>query len=246
MREETEFRPKPMVEVGGMPILWHIMKGYAQYGYKRFILCLGYKAWVIKDYFLTYQFAVNDFILNIGTHSAQFLQSGAERDDFEISFVDTGSNTLTSERLLRVAHLLKDTPFMLTYGDGVSDIDIAALVQHHKTMNAQHGIMGTITATHPKSKYGLVATDEVGRLTKFSQYPQLPDYTNAGFMVFESGILDMCQPGKMIEDTLIEATNQGKMSAYKHEGFWHSMDTVKDKEDLEKLWASGPAWKTWR
>lgn len=245
MREETEFRPKPMVEVGGRPIVWHIMKGYAQHGFKKFILCLGYKAWMIKDYFLTHQFAANDFTLNLGTHAAQFTRPEEARDDFEITFVDTGAEALTSERLLRVGYLLQNKPFMVTYGDGVSDVSIQKLVEHHIRMRETHGVIGTLTGIHPKSKYGLVLTDDQDRVTRFAQYPQLPDYTNGGFMVFEPEFLAHCRAETMVEDTIIEVANLQKMALYRHEGFWHCMDTVKDKEDLEKLWKTDPAWKTW-
>lgn len=245
MREETEFRPKPMVEIGGRPILWHIMKGYAHQGFKRFVLCLGYKAWMIKDYFLTHQFASNDFTLDLSTHAARFTHPEAARDDFEISFVDTGAEALTSERLMKVAYLLGDKPFMATYGDGVSNVDLHQLIAFHDHMRTTYGVIGTLTGVHPKSKYGLVLTDDYGRMTRFAQYPQLPDYTNSGFMVFEPDFLPYCRPNTMIEDTMIEVTNEGKMAMYRHEGFWHSMDTVKDKEDLEKLWKQQPAWKIW-
>lgn len=245
MREETEYRPKPMVEVGGRPILWHIMKIYAHQGFRRFILCLGYKAWSIKDYFLTHQFAAHDFMLRTGQHTASFLDKDAIRDDFDISFVDTGAETLTGERLLKVAHLLDNKPFMATYGDGVSDVDLSQLIVQHQKLRESHGAIGTITGVHPKSKYGLVMTHESGLIEKFTQYPLMPDYTNAGFMIFEPEFLSYCRPNTMVEDAMIHASEQGKLGMYRHEGFWHAMDTVKDKEDLEKMWKNEPRWKIW-
>ena len=244
MREETEFRPKPMVEVGGKPILWHIMKIYAHYGYRDFILCLGYKGQYIKDYFLRHQLLMHDFRLNLGNNTTELLEQEG-KDDFRITFADTGLETLTSERLLRAAKYIPTDEFMLTYGDGVSDVDLHQLRDFHDARRENHGVIGTLTGIHPKSKYGLVNHNENQVVTYFQQYPQLPDYTNGGFMVLHKDFLAYCKEDQMIEDAMIDASEAGKMAMYKHEGFWHAMDTVKDKDDLEKLWRAEPKWKVW-
>lgn len=245
LREETEFKPKPMVEIGGRPILWHIMKLYAHFGYKNFILALGYKGHVIKDYFLRHQLLMHDFAIDLTSNSNTLLES-VGKDDFRITFADTGLDTLTGERLLRVAKYLEPyDSFMMTYGDGVSDISIAALHEFHRVKKMNHGIVGTLTGIHPKSKYGLVHTDESQIVTQFQQYPRLPDYTNGGFMVFSKEFLKYCKDNQMVEDALIDASADGKIAMYQHQGFWHAMDTYKDKEDLEKFWKTDPQWKVW-
>ena len=244
LREETEYKPKPMVEIGGYPILWHIMKIYAHYGYTNFILCLGYRGTAIKEYFLNHHLYTKDFQLNLSENSHQVLNPDST-EKFKITFADTGEDTLTAERLLKVEKYLHGDAFMLTYGDGVSNIDLDALREHHEKQHHAHGTIGTITGIHPKSKYGLVEMNEHNIITKFQEKPQLSDYTNGGFMVLTKAFLPYCKPGEMVEESLIKACADGKISLYEHEGFWHSMDTYKDKEDLEKLWNSTPHWKIW-
>ncbi len=244
MKEETEFRPKPMVEIGGRPILWHIMKGYAHQGYRDFILALGYKGNYIKKYFLRHKFLMHDFHLDLSTNETSFLEEN-DRDDFRITFVDTGADTLTADRLLRVVRYLPGDQFMVTYGDGVSNVDLEALQQFHADTRLAHGVIGTVTGIHPKSKYGLVNHDDRNVVMSFTQYPRMPDYTNAGFMLFQKDFLNYCKPHEMIEDALIAATNDQKIAMYAHQGFWHCMDTIKDKEDLEKMWHTEAPWKIW-
>lgn len=244
LREETEYKPKPMVEIGGKPILWHIMKIYAHYGYKDFILCLGYRGQQIKEYFLNHQFLTRDFYLDLGNNASRLLDEDG-RDDFRIIFADTGLDTLTGERLLRAAKYINTDEFMLTYGDGVSDIDLHALSTFHSERKAGHQTIGTVTGIHPKSKYGLVTHNEHHVITQFTEKPQLSDYTNGGFMRLTKNFIDYCKEKQMLEEALIDATNDGKIAMFPHEGFWHSMDTYKDKEDLEKLWKTDPKWKIW-
>ena len=245
LKEETEFRPKPMVTVGGRPILWHIMKGYAHHGHNRFILCLGYKGRMIKEYFLNHRLLASDFHLETGNGFVTTPQS-ASHDDFQITFADTGEDTLTAERLLRVMKYIPGERFMVTYGDGVSDIDINALIAHHEAKRASHGVAVTITGVHPRSKYGLVETDEAGVIREFRQYPVLKEYTNGGFMVCEKdGLLPYLREGEMIEEVFKRAAADGKMSLYNHEGFWHCMDTYQDMESLNKQWEHEPKWKVW-
>ena len=228
LREETEFKPKPMVEVGGRPILWHIMKIYAHQGYRDFVLCLGYRGHQIKEYFLNHHFLSRDFHLDLATNTTTVFES-EDADDFRITFVDTGLETLTGERLLRASKYLTGSEFMLTYGDGVSDIALAELRAYHWRQRAQHGVIGTVTGVHPKSKYGLVNVDQRRVVTRFVQKPRLHDYTNGGFMVFGREFIGYCQPNQMVEDAIIAATGEGKIALYPHEGFWHCMDTYQDK-----------------
>ncbi len=244
LREETEFKPKPMVEVGGRPMLWHIMKIYSHYGYKDFILCLGYRGQQIKDYFLNHQLLSRDFHLDLSTNITTVLDANGI-DDFRITFAETGLETLTGERLLKAAKYINNEEFMLTYGDGVSDIDLNRLRAFHDEKVTRLGAIGTVTGIHPKSKYGLVNHNENHLITNFTEKPRLPDYTNGGFMVLRKEFLAYCQPGQMVEEALIAASQDHKISMYPHEGFWHCMDTYKDKEDLEVLWKQNPKWKLW-
>lgn len=244
LREETEFKPKPMVEIGGRPILWHIMKIYAHHGYKDFILCLGYRGHQIKDYFLNHQLLARDFHLDLATNTTTLLDPHG-MDDFRITFAETGPDTLTGERLLRAAKYITTDEFMLTYGDGVADVDLNRLRAFHEEKASRHNTIGTVTGIHPKSKYGLVNHNENHVITNFTEKPRLPDYTNGGFMVLRKEFLAYCQPGHMVEEALMAATQDQKIAMFPHEGFWHSMDTYKDKEDLEALWKQNPKWKVW-
>lgn len=244
LREETENKPKPMVEIGGRPILWHIMKMYAHFGYKDFILCLGYKGHLIKDYFLNHQYITRDFHLDLATNTATILTPSG-MDDFKITFAETGPETLTGERLLIASKYIQTDEFMLTYGDGVSNVDLTKLKQFHDQKRAVNNVVGTITGIHPKHKYGLLTHSDNHILNGFTEKPRLPDYTNGGFMVLNREFLPYCQPNQMIEEALILATQSHKVAMYPHEGFWHAMDTYKDKEDLEKLWKTNPEWKIW-
>ncbi len=243
LKEETEFRPKPMVTIGGKPILWHIMKGYACYGYNHFILCLGYKGEMIKDYFLNHRAFSNDFHLD--TQSNALSIQAQNNDDFKITFADTGENTLTGERLIKVLKYIPTNQFMVTYGDGVSDVDVRALHAFHNAKEMARGVAGTITGIHPRSKYGLIKTDD-DVITEFKQYPKLQEYTNGGFMVFNASFLPYLKKGQMIEDAIIEAAADGKLALYAHDGVWCCMDTYQDMEELNQQWNAGEAkWKTW-
>lgn len=239
MKEETEFKPKPMVTVGGMPILWHIMKIYSHHGYNKFILTLGYKGNYIKDYFLKHKLMTADFVMRNGEVVDTYVD---KNHDFEIVFADTGEDTGTGERLLKVKKYIPEDQFMVTYGDGVSDININKLVDFH---NNSQDVVGTITGVHPTSKFGLVNVDENHRITSFEQKPRLSDFVNGGFMVFNRGIFDYLKEDQMIEDALIDLANEKKLAMYKHPDFWQCMDTYKDFEDLNKLWEKGAPWKMW-
>lgn len=245
LKEETEFRPKPMVTVGGRPILWHIMKGYAHYGHNRFVLCLGYKGQMIKEYFINHRLLASDFHLETSNGFITTPQDSS-KDDFQMTFADTGEDTLTGERLLKVMKYVPGDRLMVTYGDGVTDLNIDQLLAHHEKNVRENGTFGTITGVHPKSKYGLVETNEKGLIQEFKQYPVMKEYTNGGFMVFEkAGVMQYLKEGEMVEDALMRMAKDGKLSLYNHDGFWQCMDTYQDMEALNKQWANEPKWKTW-
>lgn len=221
LREETEFKPKPMVTVGGSPVLLHIMKIYSHYGFKKFILCIGYKGEMIREYFTNPEFA---------------------KHEFDIVFLDTGEETLTGERLMFSEKYVSTPEFMVTYGDGVANIDLNQLLTFHRNS----GAIGTISGVHPTSKYGLVAIDDSDRITSFDQKPRLHDYINGGFMVFKKDFFSYLKPGMMIEDAFPKLVREKQLALYKHEDFWHCMDTYKDYEDLNHLWQVNPRWRIWK
>lgn len=244
LREETEFKPKPMVLIGGKPILWHIMKIYRHWGHHRFILCLGYKANQIKDYFINQQKYTSDFILDTNTNQIVYHQND-NQDDFQITFVETGEDTLTSERLLIASKYLnkEDKEFMITYGDGVTDLNINRVRAFHRRQDT----IGTITAVHPTTKYGVVKMNKKNkRVIWFKQYPVMADYINAGFMVFKREFLKYLKKNEMIEPILADLAGDGELSMYAHHGFWQCMDTYKDVEDLNEQWKKNPKWKIWQ
>jgi glucose-1-phosphate cytidylyltransferase len=239
MKEETEFKPKPLVLIGGKPILWHVMKIYSHYGYNKFILALGYKGNMIKEYFLSQRAFLNDFTLDTLTNEMQFHDK--KGDDFEITFVDTGLESLTGERILKVKKYLTENEFMVTYGDGVSDIDIDKLVAFHRNL----GRVGTLTGVHPHSKYGLVKIDEKNNLViNFEQKPMLYDYVSGGFMIFNKEALNYFDEEPM-ENGLTKLVGKSQLSIYRHEGFWKGMDTYREMEELNELWKNGRPWAVW-
>ena len=243
LKEETEFKPKPMVEIGGRPILWHIMKIYAYFGYRDFILALGYKGDYIKDYFLKQKYYEADFLLNTrGEKDISILKNGAlEKENFNIIFAETGIDTPHGERVLILKNYIKSDLFMVTYGDGVADIDINKLIEYHK----EKGKIATITGVHPISRWGLVKIDNNDLITQFSEKPLLSDYVNGGFMIFRKEFFDFLKPGDMLEDALKRLVLQKQVALYKHEGFWYGMDTYRDYLFLNKLWEEDPKWKIW-
>jgi len=239
MKEETEFKPKPMVLIGGKPILWHIMKIYAHYGYNEFILALGYKGEMIKDYFLNKRAFLSDFTLDMTTNKKEFHNN--ESDNFKITFAETGLKSETGERILGVKKYITEDEFMITYGDGVADIDINRLVTFHR----KQGTIGTITGAHPYSKYGLVKIDEKRNLVlNFEQKPLMYDYASIGFMVFNKKVFNYFDEGPM-ENSLMKLAKEGQLSIYKHEGFWKGMDTYREMEELNKLWQESKPWAVW-
>ena len=246
LKEETEYKPKPMVNIGNQPILWHIMKIYASYSYNEFILALGYKADYIKDYFLNQKAFTSDFTLETRHHKTKFyLEDRPEVDNFKITFVDTGLETLPGERILRCQKYIpkNDKYFMVTYGDGVSDVNIDTLVKFHKKQKT----IGTLTGIHPKFKFGAVKVNKESKVTEFSEKPILQDWVNGGYMIFDKRYFEYQKPGELEHAALKRLSDIDQLSLYKHEGFWFAVDTNKEYEDLNKIWKSGKApWKIWK
>lgn len=246
LKEETEFKPKPMVYIGNKPIIWHIMKIYAYCGYNEFILALGYKADYIKDFFLNQKAFTSDFTLETKNHRTKFyLDERQEVDNFKITFVDTGLETLPGERILRCQKYIskRDKYFMVTYGDGLINADIRDIVKFHKRQRT----VGTITGVHPRSKFGMVNINSNNLVLEFSEKPVLTDFVNGGFMIFDKRFFDYLKPGETEHPALKRLTKEKQLSLYKHEGFWFSMDTYKEVEELNQLWNSKtPPWKIWK
>jgi glucose-1-phosphate cytidylyltransferase len=240
--EETATRPKPMVEIGGRPILWHIMKIYSAHGIHDFIVCLGYKGYMIKEYFANYFLHMSDVTFDIAKNTTQVHHNTAE--PWRITLVDTGENTMTGGRLKRVKGYLDKEDFCFTYGDGVGNVDISALIAFHK----QQKTLATLTAMQPPGRFGALGIERQS-VTSFQEKPQGEGgWVSGGFFVLSPKIIDYIEG----DDTTWERgpmeklAREGQMSAYRHKGFWQPMDTLRDKNQLEELWASGKApWKTW-
>lgn len=244
LKEETEFKPKPMVGIGNQPILWHIMKIYAHFGYNDFIIALGYKGDYIKNYFLNQKYLSDNFTLNTKTGSIKLHKNGATKDEFKITFVDTGQETLPGERILKVSSFIpeEDEDFMVTYGDGVSDVNITDLVKFHQSTN----LIGTVTGVHPRSKYGLLKVDKNNVVKEFVEKPVLDEWVNGGFMVFKKKFFEYLKIGEFEHPAIKRLINQKQLAVFIHNGFWHAMDTYKDVEDLNRLWTDDPKWKVWQ
>jgi glucose-1-phosphate cytidylyltransferase len=243
LSEETQIRPKPMVEIGGHPILWHIMMLYSHHGLNDFVVCLGYKGYLIKEYFANFVLHRSDVTVDLQSNRVEYSRHGPV-PPWRVTLVDTGPDTLTGGRLKRVGHLLGDEPFCMTYGDGVSDVDIAALIDFH----AGHGLEATLTAVRPPGRYGATVLDG-DRVTRFEEKPAGDGgYINGGFFVLNPSVLSRIDgddtPWEL--EPLSGLATDGQLAAFVHEGFWQPMDTLREKNQLEELWASGSApWKTW-
>jgi glucose-1-phosphate cytidylyltransferase len=244
LREETEFRPKPLVEVGGRPILWHIMKIYAHHGIKDFVLCLGYKGTMIKEYFLNYEAMNNDFSLRLGARHEMCFHGAHQEQDLFVTLADTGEDTMTGGRLARVQKYIDDDLFMATYGDGVADIDLGAVLEFHKS----HGKVATLAAGKPLSRYGVLDVDDDGRVRRFVEKPGMEGRINIGFFVFDRRVFqylgdDTCVLERAPFETL---AREGELMAYLHDGFFFAMDTYREYKILNELYAEGNApWKVW-
>lgn len=240
LKEETEFIPKPMIEIGGQPILWHIMKIYAHFGYHDFIIALGYKGNLIKDYFVNKKYYDGDFTLNSAIGRVKHHRREVV-DKFNITFVDTGLESLTGERVRRVQRYINDDHFMVTYGDGLADIDINKLVKFHRQMKT----IGTVTGVNPMLKYGGL-DEKGGYAVGYEKKAKIRHLINGGFMVFKKNVFKYIRPNSMIEDAFDDLIDKKQLSCYLHKGFFHAMDTYQDVIDIDNMWTETPAWKVWR
>lgn len=247
LKEETEFTPKPMIKIGSFPILWHIMKIYGHFGFNDFIIALGYKGEMIKQYFVNHKYYCHDFTLDTNTGvSRVHWRTQRQKDKFKITFVDTGESTLTSGRVMQVDKYLKqDKKFMLTYGDGVTDLNIKQLLYFHNQQKKQHKVLGTITGVHPISKWGLVKTNKDQIISRFQEKPKLNQFVNGGFMVLERRFIKLLKPNEQIENSLERISAKHKFALFPHRGFWYAMDTYQNLKTLNQMWDSKPQWKIW-
>lgn len=243
--EESHLRPKPMIEIGGSPILWHIMKIYSHYGYHDFVICCGYKGYVIKEYFADYYLHRSDITFDFSDNNKMIIHNNVA-EPWRVTLVDTGLNTQTGGRIKKVQKYLNGETFMLTYGDGVSDLDLHDLLSFHR----QNGTLATMTAIQPGGRFGVLKLGEENLITKFEEKSREDGgWINAGFMVLEPGIFDYLNDQEDLvfeRGPLEQLAKNGQLTAYKHHGFWQCMDTMRDKSHLEELWNSGEApWKIW-
>lgn len=243
LREETEFRPKPLVEVGSRPILWHIMKHYQHFGFDDFVLCLGYRGGMIKDYFLNYEAHANDFTVQLGQKSAVEIH-GAHGDDFCVTCAETGLETLTGGRLKRVARYLQNETFFLTYGDGLSDIDIQKTLDFHRS----HGKMATVSIVRAPSRFGTVSVGAQSQVTQFVEKPLQDSYVSAGFFVLEPSVLDLIagDDTSFEREPLETLAQSGQLMAYRHDGVFMAIDTYREYLLANQAWKAGEfPWKVW-
>jgi glucose-1-phosphate cytidylyltransferase len=243
LAEETSLRPKPMVEIGGRPILWHIMNGYAHHGFTEFVIALGYKGEFIKQYFLNYYAIHNDLSIDLATGGVQV--HDGRQPPWKVHLVDTGADTMTGGRIKRLQKWIGDETFMATYGDGVGDVPLAELLEFHRA----HGKAATVTGVHPPTRFGLLGLGESGQVTEFQEKPAGAEgWVNGGFFVFEPKVFDYIEGDhEPLERAPMERlTKAGELMTFTHRGFWQPMDTLREKQMLEELWASGQApWKVW-
>ncbi len=244
LSEETGLRPKPMVQIGEYPILWHIMKIYEHYGHREFVVCCGYKGWMIKEYFVNYYRAHSDITVDL--EKDEVLVKKAARENFRVTLVDTGEDTMTAGRLQKVLPYLEDEPFMLTYGDGVADIDIDALLKFH----TEKGKICTMTAVQAGSRFGVLDISANGDLEAFQEKPQnAGTWINGGFFVIEPEVIKYlpkdAEDVMWEQEPLLQLSADHQLAAFKHHGFWKCMDTLRDKNQLNEMWEQDPLWKKW-
>ena len=241
--EESDTKPKPMVEIGGKPLLWHIMKTYSRHGINDFVICLGYKGYVIKEFFFNYHRHMSDMVIDLKSGEHTILASQSE--DWRITLIDTGPETMTGGRLKRVAPYLGDETFCMTYGDGLSDIDISAELAFHR----QHGKLATVAAVQPPGRFGVLNIAQDAGVTSFDEKPQGEiGWINGGFFVLEPQVIDYIRDDATSWERapLSNLARDGQLAAFQHRGFWQPCDTLRDKRALEALWATGQApWKSW-
>lgn len=241
--EESHLKPKPMIEIGDKPILWHIMKLYSSYGFHEFIICCGYRQYVIKEYFADYYLHNSDVTFDFSADNKMIIHNN-EAEPWKVTLVDTGLHTMTGGRIKRIQPYIGDEAFMLTYGDGVADINIMQVLKFHK----EHGKTGTISAVRPEGRFGVLEL-EGDRVKSFREKDKMDGgWINCGFMVMEPDVFDYIEGDGMVfeREPLESLAREGELECYRHHGFWQCMDTMRDKEKLEKLWNSGQApWKVW-
>lgn len=244
MREETEFRPKPMVEVGGRPVLWHIMKVLGQQGITDFVICAGYKSEYIKNYFYNYGASNLDFTVRLGDQSTTVFHGSHDEFDWTVTVADTGEATSTGGRIKLIEKYVAGESFLATYGDGIADIDLSALTAFHKS----HGKTATMTVTQPTSRFGVVEIEDSGLVKQFREKPKVNDWINMGYFVFEPGIFSYLDLESVLEEEpLRKLASEGEIGAHKHSGFWQPMDTYRESLLLNNMWDTGQApWKIWK
>lgn len=243
MREETEFRPKPMVEVGGRPVLWHIMKVLSSQGLRDFVVCSGYKGEIIKNYFLNYSAFNQDFTVRFGERAGVEYHDLHDEAAWAVTVADTGPTTLTGGRVKRIERYVAGERFLCTYGDGIADIDLAALVAFHES----HGKLATMTATQPVNRFGILDLDDDGTVRSFREKPQMDSWINIGYFIFEPGVFEYLDDSSALEDQpLAKLAADGQLAAYPHRGFWQPMDTFRESQLLNELWDHNEApWRSW-
>ena len=244
LREETEFRPKPMVEVGGRPILWHIMKSYAHHGFRDFVLCLGYRGSMIKDYFLNYEAMNNDFSICLGQTSKIRYHGHHGEQGYSVTLADTGLDSMTGGRIRKIRKHVGDDPFLLTYGDGLSDVDIRRLVEFHNS----HGKIATVTTVRPISRFGMIELGSGDTISRFAEKPKSEGWMSAGFFALNREVFDYVGDDDCTfeREPLARLASEGQLMAYRHEGFFYAMDTYREYVHLNELWSKGAApWKVW-
>lgn len=244
LREETEFRPKPLVNVGARPILWHIMKLYAHHGFHEFVLCLGYRGNMIKEYFLNYEAMNNDFTISLGRQQTISFHDQHREQDFVVTLAETGVETMTGGRIRRVARYLEGDTFLVTYGDGVADLNIRAVLDFHRS----HGKLATVTCVKPISRFGMLDLDANGRAISFLEKPTLSSWASVGFFVLQRKVLDYLDGDDCVleQQPLQRLAAEGQLMAYRHEGFFFAMDTYREYKAINDMWEGGKApWKVW-
>lgn len=243
LREQTEYRPKPMVEIGGRPIIWHIMKNLSKQDLNKFIICLGYKGYYIKDFFLNYEARVNDTTVKLGKAGISVQHSNSAEEDWEVTLANTGLDTMTGGRIFRVRDYLGTDRFLCTYGDGLADINLRELLEFH----ISHKKVATVTAVRPTSRFGAIEIDPSNQVKCFAEKPKAEQWINGGFFIFERGIFDYLDAECVLEKEPLEnLAKNDQLMAYNHEGFWQPMDTHRESQELNELWSTGRApWRNW-
>jgi glucose-1-phosphate cytidylyltransferase len=242
MREETEFRPKTMVEVGGKPVLWHIMKILSSQGVKDFVICVGYKAEIIRDYFLALRSKSLDFTIDYSKENEIVFHGEFQEANWKVTVADTGPLTETGGRVRAIEKYVSGERFITTYGDGIADVNLKALIASHDTS----GGLVTLTTTSPVSRFGIVQTNETGMVQSFLEKPQTRDLINIGYFVMEPEVFSYLEPNSILEQEPLQTlAREGKLNSYHHSGFWHPMDTQREAGLLNELWAQSAPWKIW-